>query len=223
MWRCPYCETYNEDTANFCMICGNAKGASPAPEAAADDPTFKAPEKPAPAPRPRPSNMWDNGEGLGGATDLKTLAAKRAAKEYEKLELDAAVRRKMYDTGEGHDISSSFDSHVEASRVTMEEARHMKFVKWIIVIIVLAVFFMIARSFFYEPIPPSGTPISLTESAAAFYEGPGSNYTRYGMIEADDSLRYLGEIKKDSHGTRWCLISHNGQIGYIRYDSVKFE
>ena len=224
MWRCPYCETYNEDTANFCMICGNAKGMAPAPEAAADEPTFKAPEKPAPTPRPRPSNMWDNGEGLGGATDLKTLAAKRAAKEYEKLERDAAIRRKMYDAGEAHDIRASFDSHVEASRAAVANEALKRNV--IIGILIALVVFGIIYAVTFMPdnkIPPAGTPITLVNPPVAFYEGPGTRYVCLGTIARGSSLEYLGSIEEDRNKNKWCRVSHNGQIGYIRYERVEFD
>lgn len=218
MWRCPYCETFNEDTANFCMICGNSKGTDAAPQESAPS---TAPERP--ASRPRPSNMWDNGDGLGDATDLKTLAAKRAAEKYENLERDAAVRRKMYDAGEGRDISASFDAHVEASRSVVEEDNRMVVITVVLLIALLVIGFLYTKNHMADTIPPSGTPISLTQSSVVFRAGPGSDYKRQGVIEADDSFRYLGDIEEDAYGNKWCRVSHNGQIGYIRYDYVEFE
>ncbi|MBQ4090097.1 MAG: hypothetical protein IJC56_09525 [Clostridia bacterium] len=32
MWRCPQCETYNQDNSNFCAVCGFAKPAPEMPE-----------------------------------------------------------------------------------------------------------------------------------------------------------------------------------------------
>ena len=95
MWRCPYCETFNEDADNFCAVCGGGRTAAPKAEEPPAEVPFTAVETSAaasPAPRPRPANMWDNGEGLGGAKDLKAMSAEHSS---EKSERDDDIYKKL--------------------------------------------------------------------------------------------------------------------------------
>ena len=225
MWRCPYCETFNEDTDNFCAICGGSRPAASKTEKTSAEVPFTAVETSAaasPAPRPRPANMWDGGEGLGGAKDLRAMAVKREAEHREKKVRDAEIRRKLAAKKPDTEKDAEYERmKYESSASKPKKSRGILLTLIIIAAIILI--YILRISSIGITVPPTGTDISLTSSEVVLKAMPKIASDALKRVSSEDSIRYLGEIKSDIIGNKWCKVSVNGVIGYIDLDYIEFE
>ena len=225
MWRCPYCETFNEDTDNICIICGNRRNADPvaatAPKheisgnfASGSDPVRTSPS--------RPSNMWDNGDGIGGAVDLKKAAARRVEKKTEREKRDAEIRAKLAAADGGSEKDPNYESMRYADGAASGK-KHKGMLAALLMIAAAVVGFVVFST--RAPYaPPAGTDFSLTVyGEVALWSGPGYDFEVIDTLSQGDSMEYLGRIETDDANNEWCRISHNGVIGYVNKVYIDFE
>lgn len=222
MWRCPYCETNNEDTDNYCMICGKDKNASAEPETLEVKAAAAAVQEAAPAPRPRPSNMWDNGDGIGGAADLKTLAANRTADRSERERKDAEIREKLAGRKPDYEADKRVYS-MPPKPVGVPKSNSGGIVAAVIILALIIGVVVFVRYGNKVDIPPAGTGISINSYDVAFMKGPGDEFQAWELLGPDDKPSYLGAIETTGWDDHWCKVSFEGNIGYIDLDYIDFE
>ena len=64
--------------------------------------------------------------------------------------------------------------------------------------------------------------VEATRDEANIRKGPGTSYAIIGKTVHGKTAAYLGE-KVTRHGRTWLKVRHNGQVGWICSDYVKFH
>ena len=226
MWRCPYCETFNEDTDNFCAICGGSRTTAPKIDKSPADMPFTAVETSAaasPAPRPRPANMWDNGEGLGGAKDLRAMAAKHEAEHREKKVRDAEIRRKLAEKKPDTEKDAEYERMKYVSSASNPKKSRGILVAFIVIVAIILLHLYIESYSSTHSSLQQGTYASVTESDVALRKGPGRDSDLLSYVTKHETVEYLGVTLTDDYGNDWCKVTHDNETGYIKRDYLDFK